>query len=201
MNTWEGAKNAVLVLVGASALLIAAPAQAASGGEGGADWERFFWEVMNLALLVGVIIYLGRRGIRDYFTNRRIGIRNELDQAAQLLKDAEERYATWEAKLADLESELQKIRETEQLRVKQERGHILEEARLNAERIAENATVLVDRELRRAEEALRQEASELAVEMAARYLSERVSDEDRKRLMDEFIARVEETPASNGAGR
>ena len=70
-----------------------------------------------------------------------------------------------------------------------------------AERIAENATVLVDRELRRAEEALRQEASELAVEMAARYLSERVSDEDRKRLMDEFITRVEETPASDGAGR
>ncbi|MFP8874944.1 MAG: hypothetical protein VCB42_10600 [Myxococcota bacterium] len=199
MNAWGGAKS--LVLAGPAALLTAAPALAAGDAEGGSDWGIFFWELLNLALLIGAIIYLGRRGIRDYFTNRRIGIRNDLDQATQLLKEAEDRYATWEAKLADLDSELQKIRETEQRRVKQERGHLLEEARLNAERIAENASALVERELRRAEESLRREASELAVEMAARYLSERVNDDDRKRLMDEFITRVEETRASDGAGR
>ncbi len=187
--------------VGAVVLLCAAPALAAGAGESGTSpGMKFFWEVLNLAILVGAIIYLGRRGIRDFFTDRRTGIRNELDQAAQLLSDAEDRYATWEAKLAGLDEELQKIRETEQRRVKQERTHILEEARLNAQRIAENATAQVERELRRAEEELRKEASELAVEMAARFLNEQVGDDDRKRLMDEFIARVEQTPANNEEG-
>ena len=187
--------------VGAVVLLCTAPALAAGAGESGTSpGMKFFWEVLNLAILVGAIIYLGRRGIRDFFTDRRTGIRNELDQAAQLLSDAEDRYATWEAKLAGLDEELQKIRETEQRRVKQERTHILEEARLNAQRIAENATAQVERELRRAEEELRKEASELAVEMAARFLNEQVGDDDRKRLMDEFIARVEQTPANNEEG-
>ena len=187
--------------VGAVVLLCTAPALAAGAGESGTSpGMKFFWEVLNLAILVGAIIYLGRRGIRDFFTDLRKGIRNELDKAAQLLSDAEDRYATWEAKLAGLDEELQKIRETEQRRVKQERTHILEEARLNAQRIAENATAQVERELRRAEEELRKEASELAVEMAARFLNEQVGDDDRKRLMDEFIARVEQTPANNEEG-
>lgn len=189
------------VWVGAVVLLCAAPALAAGGGETGTSpGMKFFWEVLNLLILVGAIIYLGRRGIQDFFADRRTGIRNELDQAAQLLSDAEDRYATWEAKLAGLDEDLQKIRETEKRRVKQERTHILEEARLNAQRIAENATAQVERELRRAEEELRKEASELAVEMAARFLNEQVGDDDRNRLMDEFITRVEQTPASNEGG-
>lgn len=182
-------------------LLLASPVLAAGDGEAGSPGMKFFWEVLNLLLLLGAIIYLGRRGIRDYFADRRTGIRNDLDQAAQLLADAEDRYATWEGKLADLDNELRKIRETEQRRVKQERAHILEEARQNAQRIAENAGTLVDRELRRAEESLREEASQLAVEMAARILSEQVNDQDRARVMDEFISRVEQMPANDGTGR
>ena len=102
------------IWVGVAVLLCAVPALAAGGDESGSSpGMKFFWEVLNLLILVGAIIYLGRRGIQDFFTDRRTGIRNELDQAAQLLSDAEDRYATWEAKLAGLDEDLQKIRETE----------------------------------------------------------------------------------------
>ena len=147
MSVLSFAKCGLLVAI---AVVLASPVLAAADG-GMSPGVKFFWEVVNLVLILGAIVYLGRRGIREVFANRRTGIRNELDQAAQLLKDAEDRYATWEAKLAGLDEELQKIRETEQRRVKQERAHILEEARVSAQRIAENATAQVDRELRRAE--------------------------------------------------
>ena len=36
--------------------------------------------------------------------------------------------------------------------------------------------------------------------MATRLLADQVGDEDRKRLMDEFITRVEQMPEGDGAG-
>ena len=47
--------------------------------------------------------------------------------------------------------------------------------------------------------ALRDEAADLALEMAAKKLSDTVSESDRERLMDEFITRVEPNGAAEGA--
>ena len=70
-----------------------------------------------------------------------------------------------------------------------------------ADRIQRTARTAIDQELRRAKEVLRGEAAELAVDLAAGMLRDRVTDEDRARLVDEFIARVEQAPAAPGSGR
>jgi len=60
----------------------------------------------------------------------------------------------------------------------------------------------MDQELRRAQSELREEAADLALEIAARKLSDQVSDGDRERLIDEFITRVEPSgSAGEGANR
>ena len=55
--------------------------------------------------------------------------------------------------------------------------------------------------MRRAHDRLREEASDLAVELAAGMLREQVGPADRERLLDEFITSVENaTRRSNGQG-
>lgn len=188
-----------LVYLSAGAVcLIAVPAFATSGGsEGGSS---LFYPVLNFVLLLAVLLYYLRKPAQAFFADRRSRIHAELLEAAQLKKDAEVRQARWQRRLADLESDLETIRETSRERAETEREHILADARAAADRIRRDASSAIEQELRRARERLRDEASDLAVELAAGLLREQVTDTDRDRLLDEFIARIEEPATGSGAG-
>lgn len=175
----------VVRLALAAALLAAAPARAAEGDEG------LFFPILNFALLFVALFYLTRKPLQAWFADRRDRIRQELEAAAAQKREAEERYAQWQRRLVDLEGELERIRRDVRERAEAERESLLADARAGAERIRRDATTAVDRELRRAREALREEASQLAVELAAGLLSDNVTEQDRDRLLEEFVARIE----------
>ena len=187
-----------------SALLIVAlaasgPALAASGGEH--DIMRdLVHPALNLLLLLAVIIYFARKPIKAFFGDRRIQIQDELRRAAELKAEAEARYADWQRRLTDLDAELETIRATARERAEAEREHIVADAEAAAERIRSDAHAAVDQELRRARERLREEASELAIEIAAERLEEQLTDDDRSRLLDEFVQRIERTSEPTGSG-
>lgn len=177
-------------------LLAAAPALAAGGGEGGEDGEGLLFPLLNFGLLLAVLIYLTRKPIQAFFAERRRSVHDELERAGELQRQAEERHAKWQRRLVDLERELEEIRRLGRERAEAERENILADARAGAARIERTARTAIEQELRRARETLRDEASDLAVELAAGLLRERVTDADRDRLVDEFIARVERAPAA-----
>lgn len=183
------------VALSAAALLQAAPAWAAEGG-------GLLWPAVNFLLLVAVLVILLRKPAKEYFATRRDAVRTQLETAAQLKKEAEERYAQWQRRLVELDRELEGIRDTARERAETEREHILADARASAERIRRDASAAVDQEVRRAKDQLRREASDLAIELAAGLLRENVTSSDRERLLDEFIARVEapEAAVSRGNG-
>jgi F-type H+-transporting ATPase subunit b len=184
----RGGRSALVCLC---ALARAGPAAAAGGGEEGVV-EDLLYRVLNVAILLGVLVYFGRKPIRSFFSERRNEIRDSLAAAAEMRRRAEERYSKWQRRLVDLEAELESIRDTARERAEREREQILGDARAAAERIKHDARSAVEQELRRAREQLRDEASELAVELAAEVLREQVTTQDRKRLLDEFIQRIEQ---------
>lgn len=157
------------------------------------------WQGVNLAIIVGVIIYFGRGPISEFFKGRRDGIQTELSDAAELLTKAEQRNAELQRRLVDLSSEVEGIRESATQRAGEEAERILADARATAERIRTDAQAAVDQELRRAQAELRDEAADLALNLAATKLTNNVSEGDRDRLMDEFIMRVE--PGAEGANQ
>ncbi len=177
-------------------LSLATPALASSGEEGSSD---FFYRVFNFALLVGVLIFIARKPIQSFFQERREAILKSLSEARELHRRAEESYARWQRQLVDLDQEIDQIRTNVQERAERESTQILADAHATAARIKRDATAAIDSELRRAQTRLRAETSELAVELAAGILRERVTDEDRTRLLDEFITRIEEAPGAGAA--
>jgi F-type H+-transporting ATPase subunit b len=186
------------VLLCALAIVFSAGvAQAASGGDDHDPVMEMIWQSFNLALLIGVIVYYGRGPIREFFASRRDGIKTELADAADLLRQAEQRNAELQRRLVDLSSEIEDISENAGRRADEEAERILADARATADRIRRDVTAAIDQELRRAQAALHDEAADLALEIAARKLSESVGDADRERLIDEFITRIE--PSSAGA--
>jgi F-type H+-transporting ATPase subunit b len=179
--------------------LLAGPAAAASGeGHGGPG--DLLYPVLNLLVLLGVLLYVGRRPVQGFFADRRAKIQEDLDSAAGLLASAESRHAQLQRQLTRLDQELERIRAGARERAEQERARILADAAAAAERIRSEARAAVARETQRARETLRDEAAELALELAAERLREEVTEADRDRLLDEFVARIERRDAGPGPG-
>ena len=179
--------------------LLAVPAYASDQPAGG--MQSFVWPAVNLVILLAVLVYFARKPLQAYFEKRRSDIAGELQSSADELATAESTYAKWQRRMIDLEGELDEIRATSRQRAEAERERIIGEARATAERIRRDATTAIDLELRRAREALREEAAQLAIELAGERLSREVTDADRDRLVDEFIDLIASTPDSGASQR
>lgn len=175
--------------VGVAVLAAAAPALAA-GGEGPSTTE-LMWQGANLILLLGVLFAVARKPITAYFADRRVQIKGDIETADKLLADSKKQFSEWQGKLAELEAEMQTIRDETRQRAEDERDNIVAAAHDSAERIKADAVAAIDQELRRAHVELREEAANLAVDLAANMISDGVDDRDRDRLLDEFIISVE----------
>lgn len=183
-------------LVSMLAVLCAATPAAASEGEGGG----LFYPLLNLVLLLGLLVYFARKPILKYFGDRRVEIQGDIQRASELRREAEQRFAEWQRKLADLDEEIERIRATSRSRAESERDEILADATAAADRIRRDAEAAIAQELRRSREILREEAADLAVELAGNLLAEQVTDADRERLVGEFIERIEREPGAGSAG-
>jgi len=181
-------------------LIVSSAATASGGGEGETSNElvTHFWQGLNLILLFGVLVYLGRRPIQDFFAERRNEVKSELDSAASVLSDAEGRLAEWQARADRLDAEVAEIKEMARQRANTESEHIVADAEASAERIRNDAHSAIDREVARARDALRAEAGELATKLASDLLRSNVNDADQQKLVDEFVARIESSGAASG---
>jgi F-type H+-transporting ATPase subunit b len=184
------------------ACALAATVAQASGAAHKSEGEvvrETLWQAFNLIVIVVLLVYFGRKPVSDYFAARRQGIQTQLSQAAELLTQAEHRNSELQRRLVDLSAELDSIRESSSRRAEEEALRILAEARATADRIRRDAQAAVDQELRRAQAKLREEAADLALELAASKLQSGVTEADRDRLVDEFITRVQPNPAGGVA--
>lgn len=168
-------------------LLIALPAFAAGDGGGG---SHFVWEAINLIILVGVLIFFSRKPVTAFLKSRRSEVADNLSASEKLLRESESRLAELKRKTENLDAELAEIRRETAERAEREAVEIVAEAKTTAARIERDAESAVERETLRAQQALRKEAAELAMELAGERLRGEVTDADRSRLVDEFVERV-----------
>jgi F-type H+-transporting ATPase subunit b len=172
---------------------VASPAMASEDGI-----RDLLYSIFNLLLLIAVLVYFARKPILEFFNSRRGKIQDDLHAAAELRHEAEQRFAKWQRKLVDLEEELEGIRAASRERAEADREHIIADASSTAERIRLDATAAIEQELQRSHRVLHEEAADLAVELAGNLLRDHVTNADRKRLVNEFIERIERTE-SDGA--
>ena len=182
--------------------LLLAPALAAAAEEGGhgGGFATLVYHGINLLLLVAVIVWFARRPILAFMAERRAGVVQNIETSEQLLREARSRLDEWQRRLANLDAELREVREASARLAEVEREEILREARALAERIRADARAAVQQEVERARAELRREAADLAVEIATELLREQVADDDRERLVDEFVETLERAGRAPAAG-
>jgi F-type H+-transporting ATPase subunit b len=175
-------------------LLIATVAFANEGGgeESASILKSYLWPVINFLILVGVMVYvLKKMDIKGFFKKRTELIEQSLREAREAKELAQKALAEVEERLKVKDTEIETIIAGAKLSGENEKARLMEEGDKLKARILEQARTNIDYEVKRAKESIKQEAVEIAMELAEKKLKERLSKEEQLKLLEESLAKIE----------
>ncbi len=153
-----------------------------------------FWKALarlfNFAILVGVLVYFLRAPIAGYLARRSTEIRSDLVAAAETRQAAEADLAAIEEKMKALPGEIEALKARGAAEIAAEEARIRAAADSERARLLEQARREIDLQLRAAERDLLKRAAELTVGLASDRIKRTITDEDQKRLVDQYLARM-----------
>ncbi len=175
--------------------LVAAVPALASGEpshEGGwGPWFTLFCSFVNFGIFLLLMRRFARAPLRDYLRARRKRVIEEMEAAARARREAEALRQEYERKLAGLEQAKAELEKEIAAIAESERERVLQAARAAGERMVEDAERRARFELENAKRKLRAEAARLAAELASAELVRRLGAEDQRRLIADFLERLE----------
>lgn len=143
--------------------------------------------VINLAILVGVLVYFGRGFLGKILSERRSTIEEAIKEAEQRQKQAEAALAEQQQKLAQAQAEASRILAEAEQRAQSVRESILAKATTDVERMKATATQELDSERERVIAQLRAQIATQAIERAEAQLRQQLDDTVQERLIDRSL--------------
>lgn len=152
--------------------------------------------LLNAAILYGVIFRFARKPLADALKNRKSGILRGMNEAKRMRKDAQARLADYESKLEHIEEEIERVTKEMREAAAMERQSVLKEARERRERMERDARLLIEQELAAAREGMKRELVRQALSSATESLKTRLTEDDGRRLADEYLAGLKNAGSS-----
>ncbi|MDD2485838.1 MAG: F0F1 ATP synthase subunit B [bacterium] len=154
------------------------------------DWKLLLVQMGNFLFLLIILRLILFKPLSEILARRNAEIHGLLSHASKEKTKAERLRHDYEAKIASASEEAQRIVS----RANQTGETIRNEIRLKTEQERAKLMELTRGELeeqrRVVEEQLREKASEMSVDIAARVLSDMLDEEGRRHLTEEMIKRV-----------
>ncbi|MFZ9886085.1 MAG: hypothetical protein ACO3JL_01180 [Myxococcota bacterium] len=195
-------KKATLLLLVISSLAL--PALAAGGGGGGhhephvANWwgalsevnahaPALGWLTITFGLFLAIVYKALRRPLTNYLEARSDEVKNALEEARQARADAEAKARAYEDRLANLGAEIDALKSEFKSRGEAELRRLEQAGQAAAARIAKDAEDTIGAETERAQQALKNEAARLSLQLAADTLKTAIETSDHSRLEQAFL--------------
>ncbi len=159
----------------------------AEGGSVAETLER----LINFVIFAGILYVALRKPLMNFLDNHAEHIQKALKEAKEIQEEAIQKAEAYQTKLLSVEEEALKIKQEAEQEALEEKKKILAEAQTQAERLMTQVRFEVDQEVKKAKEELRTFAALLAVEIAEKKLRADLTESDQKKLVEEYIARME----------
>jgi F-type H+-transporting ATPase subunit b len=182
-------RSALLLLI-VPVVLFSTDAFAAAAEASPWTTSMLLWRVINTAALIGILIYVSRKPLASFFTERKAQIQKDLDDARKDRDLAESMIAEYKQKLAGMEKELENMRVELQKSAEVESAKVIANAERMAATMVESAKLAAEQEVRKAKAELKNEAATLAVELAETLIREQINSDDRQRLVEDYLVKV-----------
>jgi F-type H+-transporting ATPase subunit b len=155
-------------------------AEAGHSGEGG-GFLKFYndylnipgfeaWKFLNLAIFIGILIYLLKKPLSEAFQVKRDAIRAELIKAEEEKQAALRRLADVQAKLASLESDVQAILKRANDEAAEDKDRLTEQTEFEIKRLRDQVNSEISRIAHQSRAELRKFSAEESVRLAEEKL-------------------------------
>ena len=179
---------------------------AASGGHGetsgnGGGFTHFYntylnypgfeaWKFINLALFIGLLVYLVKKPVSDVFKAKRDAIRAELIRAEQEKQSALQRLTSAEAKLAALENEKNAVLQKARDEAEAEKRRLAEQTEWDVSKLREQTSGELSRLQKQTFAQLRRFSAEESVRLAEEKLRAQIDNQKDSQLIKTGIASI-----------
>jgi len=143
--------------------------------------------LIDFVVLLSVFVYFLRKPIANFVTERRESLVSEIEEAKKLRAEAEAKLADYDARLGNLQSEIDGIMDDARKAGEAERQRILVEATKAAERIRTDAKHRLDQEQRKLSHDLRVKVVEMALDIAETSVKQKIDQKAQDTFVSEYI--------------
>jgi F-type H+-transporting ATPase subunit b len=157
---------------------------------GSESWLSWVFKVFNFAVLVAILVKYAGKPLKTYLQKRSADVREKLDEADRLFKEADALKNEYQARLAKLDGEIEAFKKSVQEDTEKEKNKILAEATEFARRIKEQASITYQQEIREMTGKIKEEIAKLTMERAEKLIVEKYNAKDDELMVDEFIQKL-----------
>ena len=148
------------------------------------------WRIVNFIALMIILVKFAAKPIGSGLAARQKKIKDEIETLQQKRTEAENSYNDFQAKLATVESEIDKIVERALAQAEIEKAKIIEKAEKAADDIKRSAEMAVQNEVTEARRTLKNEVAEQAAVMAEQLIVKNLTADDQVKIIDNYLAKV-----------
>jgi len=156
------------------------------------QWLLLAFAFANFIMFALLIRRFASAPLRDFLSGRRRALVLAMEEAARLKAEAEQVKREYEKKVAELDQARAELVAEIRAIAEADRDRALAEASRAAERLKDESERTAQSDLQRAKQELRAEAARLAEEIARNEILRRMTEQDRRRLLGEFLDKVRE---------
>jgi F-type H+-transporting ATPase subunit b len=165
------------------------------GGEGehATGWlglPTWIWQLVNLTGFIAVLLYFVARPLTDGFRKRQEDVEQRRAAAEKHRAEVQRLAAEIRERTSRLEMEIEEIRRDGVREGETIRAELEQRAKDEAARVETRAGEEIERRLAEAKAELRREAAALTASEAAQILSRAITDDDRRRLIQDEVQKL-----------
>lgn len=168
--------------------LCAAPALASEGHE--PRWGDFAWRILNIVLFAAILWYFIGKIWKRFFKTRRQTIEDTLDKLGNRRKEAKEKLAEIEKRIANLEEERKAILEESRQQGERLKQGIVDDAHKQADQIVEQARRAAENESAAMLGKVRSTVADEIIAAAGKALAGKLTHEEHDKLIANALDKV-----------
>ena len=146
--------------------------------------------LFNFACLVLILWYAGRKPVTQMLQTRSLSVETAIAEADKMALEAGAILNRWESSWKACEAHAKKLMEDGKETMHRLRETTLQRSRLEAERIHKDGKLMGQSEILKTKRVLQEDLAHRSVFLATRYLTDHIPDEDKHRLVTDYVESV-----------
>ena len=171
-------------------LLISSLAELSSGKGFGFNSNFLEANVLNIALLLSGVVYLGRNFLTSALELRQQKVTEAIQEAEERLQQANARLLDSEKQLTEAQSVIEKIKKEAETTARTVKETILAQGKVDIERLTNNGKNSIEQAEMQIKKQIQQRITDLAMEKVSNQLQDYMTPSLQSKVVDNNIAQL-----------